>query len=276
MFSLTHSRSRLHGRGRGQRSQDMSSLKTESNFNLRQPPSRGQHSPQSEVKAQQRNSRCTKKQKGRLEMETDLFYIKTFGSGGAEAAGNHHSPFPSARRCRLSGTSSRRPRCSTTARPRGWWALRPSPEPSESFACTCTQRHRWVTPQAPRGGRRGLGSPLHWLVSKLHQQPDGGGSRVELGDVIFVHDLPHTAHVGVGGQTLELTHTKDSCTKITAGSLEEVPASDHQTALDSSIRVKPSQTHQCYITRQPTPVNRKSERARTLTRTLVAPLASGP
>lgn len=119
MFSLTHSRSRLHGRGRGQRSQDMSSLKTESNFNLRQPPSRGQHSPQSEVKAQQRNSRCTKKQKGRLEMETDLFYIKTFGSGGAEAAGNHHSPFPSARRCRLSGTSSRRPRCSTTARPRG-------------------------------------------------------------------------------------------------------------------------------------------------------------
>lgn len=93
--------------------------------------------------------------------------------------------------------------------------------------------------------RRGTGSssPLHRLAAELHQQPDGGRSRVELGDVIFVHNLPHAAHIGVGGQTLELKHTQHF--------------KDPQDEFSAST--SPNETGSEW-----------------LTRTLVAPLASGP
>lgn len=52
-------------------------------------------------------------------------------------------------------------------------------------------------------------SLLHRLAAELHQQPDGGRSRVELGHMIFVHDLPHAAYVWVSRQTLELKHRQE-------------------------------------------------------------------
>lgn len=61
-----------------------------------------------------------------------------------------------------------------------------------------------------RGGARD--SPLHRLVAVLHQQPDGGRSRVELGHAVLVHDLPHATDVRVGGQTLELKHSRHKVT----------------------------------------------------------------
>lgn len=47
-------------------------------------------------------------------------------------------------------------------------------------------------------------SLLHWLAAVLHQHPDGGRRRVELGHLIFVHHLPHATDVRVGRQALEL------------------------------------------------------------------------
>lgn len=47
-------------------------------------------------------------------------------------------------------------------------------------------------------------SLLNRLAAILHQEPDGGGCRVELGDLIFINDLPHPAHIRVCGKTLKL------------------------------------------------------------------------
>lgn len=49
---------------------------------------------------------------------------------------------------------------------------------------------------------------LHRLTAVLHQQSDGGRSRVELGHKIFIHYLPHPANIWVSGQALKLKHTQ--------------------------------------------------------------------
>lgn len=47
-------------------------------------------------------------------------------------------------------------------------------------------------------------SLLNGLTAVLHQEPDGGGCRVELGHLIFINNLPHSAHIRVCGKTLKL------------------------------------------------------------------------
>lgn len=47
-------------------------------------------------------------------------------------------------------------------------------------------------------------SLLDGLAPILHEEADGCGRRVKLGDLVLVHYLPHAAHIRVGGQTLEL------------------------------------------------------------------------
>lgn len=46
--------------------------------------------------------------------------------------------------------------------------------------------------------------PLHRLAAVLHQQPDGSWGSVELSHLIFVHHIPHAAHVWVSGHPLKL------------------------------------------------------------------------
>lgn len=55
-------------------------------------------------------------------------------------------------------------------------------------------------------------SLLHWLAAVLHQQSDGSRRRVELGHVIFVHNLPHAADIWVRRQALKLEHEQTART----------------------------------------------------------------
>lgn len=113
-----------------------------------------------------------------------------------------------------------RPPWSTTARPQGWWALRPCPILSESLACICaytnTQMSNWSGAKMMWGLTEGTlsCSLLHWLAAVLHQQPDGGGRCVELAHVIFVYNPPHAAHIRVRGKTLKLKHTHSFTYKV--------------------------------------------------------------
>lgn len=72
--------------------------------------------------------------------------------------------------------------------------------------------------------------PLHRLAAVLHQHPDGGRRRVELGDSVFVHDLPHATHVGVGGQALELKGS-GTATRLGRGQRASLPPGGQQPVL---------------------------------------------
>lgn len=80
-------------------------------------------------------------------------------------------------------------------------------------------------------------SLLHRLAAVFHQQPDGGRSRVELGHMIFVHNLPHTTNIWVCRKSLKLKHThtqnhQKQCNKyfdvtFQAGELDYGAANNH-------------------------------------------------
>lgn len=46
---------------------------------------------------------------------------------------------------------------------------------------------------------------VDWLAAVLHEEPDGCGCRVKLGHVVFIHYLPHSANIRIGGQAFKLS-----------------------------------------------------------------------
>ncbi len=80
---------------------------------------------------------------------------------------NYNLQFLSARRCRQQDTSSLPPRCSTTARPRGWWALPPSPKPSETLAYTCRDRRVYLQQKLIINNVLILSSTVHLHVRQV-------------------------------------------------------------------------------------------------------------
>lgn len=46
---------------------------------------------------------------------------------------------------------------------------------------------------------------VDWLAAILHKEPDGCGCRVKLGDIVFIHNLPHSANIRIGGQAFKLS-----------------------------------------------------------------------
>lgn len=46
---------------------------------------------------------------------------------------------------------------------------------------------------------------MDWLAAILHEEPDGCGCSVKLGDLVFIHYLPHSANIRIGGQAFELS-----------------------------------------------------------------------
>ena len=50
-----------------------------------------------------------------------------------------------------------------------------------------------------------------WLLSKLHERPDGSWGGVELGDVVLVNHLPEAGRAGVERGALKLKHTRAKC-----------------------------------------------------------------
>lgn len=84
-----------------------------------------------------------------------------------------------------------------------------SPTVPRTFRDSRPDLHERDQPQAKRVAWASLktserSSLLHRLAAVLHQHPDGGRRRVELGHLIFVHHLPHATDVRVCGQALEL------------------------------------------------------------------------
>lgn len=53
-------------------------------------------------------------------------------------------------------------------------------------------------------GRLGRHPPGYQLVIKLHQGPDGGWRRIELGDFVLVHHGPEPVVFWIEGRALEL------------------------------------------------------------------------